>query len=456
MIFLRSLTLRLSKSDPRLFLAIDPKVAEVDQNLAELHLLDESPRNPEGASGIWDLVHNIKSDPYSATMTAFSKLTDKVVFSQSSDEPDLVSSLMNQSILNAFDFGDTLIGANGESADDEDFEVITVKRKILDNLEIRPRSEPVSADKWNYYKNEDGSFHDAESLKMEIFHGGLADSIRGEAWRFLLGLYSWEQSIEEREASRKTKVKDYLRMKQQWSTMSEEQEENFAGFRERKSQIEKDIVRTDRTQEFYEGDSNDNIQLLHDILMTYTMYNFDFGYIQGMSDMLSPILYVTKNEVDAFWCFVGLMKKIHKYFDFDHGGMKTQLLALRDLLKVIDPELYSYFVSKDCESFLFCFRWLLLSFKREFSYEDVLRLWETIWAEVPCKNFQLLVAVTMLHMERSVIIENKFGFPEILKHMNDKSQVFELVKILELADAIYRKLEASSFVNDRILEVLQT
>lgn len=44
--------------------------------------------------------------------------------------------------------------------------------------------------------------------------------------------------------------------------------------------------------------------------MTYVMYNFDLGYVQGMSDLLSPILFLMDNEVDAFWCFVGFMDKV--------------------------------------------------------------------------------------------------------------------------------------------------
>lgn len=44
--------------------------------------------------------------------------------------------------------------------------------------------------------------------------------------------------------------------------------------------------------------------------MTYVMYNFDLGYVQGMSDLLSPILCLLDNEVDAFWCFVGFMDKV--------------------------------------------------------------------------------------------------------------------------------------------------
>lgn len=34
------------------------------------------------------------------------------------------------------------------------------------------------------------------------------------------------------------------------------------------------------------------------------------GYVQGMSDLLSPVLVVMENEVDAFWCFAGLMERV--------------------------------------------------------------------------------------------------------------------------------------------------
>jgi hypothetical protein len=34
------------------------------------------------------------------------------------------------------------------------------------------------------------------------------------------------------------------------------------------------------------------------------------GYVQGMSDLLSPIVIVMEDEVDAFWCFVGFMDRV--------------------------------------------------------------------------------------------------------------------------------------------------
>ncbi len=86
------------------------------------------------------------------------------------------------------------------------------------------------------------------------------------------------------------------------------QERNFTAFRERKIQIEKDVLRTDRSHPYYEGADNPNLQALTNVLMTYVMHNFDLGYVQGMSDLLAPILYVTKNEVgyvhrqQTDWC----------------------------------------------------------------------------------------------------------------------------------------------------------
>lgn len=79
--------------------------------------------------------------------------------------------------------------------------------------------------------------------------------------------------------------------------MSQNQEANFSDYRERKCQIEKDVKRTDRTLEFFAGDDNPSLGILQDILMTYVMFNFDLGYVQGMSDLLAPILCIMKNEV---------------------------------------------------------------------------------------------------------------------------------------------------------------
>ena len=45
------------------------------------------------------------------------------------------------------------------------------------------------------------------------------------------------------------------------------------------------------------------------ILLNYATAHPHYGYTQGMSDLLAPVLIEVQNEVDAYWCFVGLMQK---------------------------------------------------------------------------------------------------------------------------------------------------
>ena len=49
---------------------------------------------------------------------------------------------------------------------------------------------------------------------------------------------------------------------------------------------------------------------------------------------------------------------------------------VRKLISEIDRDLYQFFESSECHDYLFCHRWLLLDFKREFTFQDSLRIFE--------------------------------------------------------------------------------
>lgn len=95
--------------------------------------------------------------------------------------------------------------------------------------------------------------------------------------------------------------------------------------------------------------------------------------------------------------------------------MKEQLNNLHTLLAFIDPKMSDYLDKHDSGNMFFCFRWLLVWFKRELSQEDAMRLWEVLWTGFPCENFHLLVCVAILITESNTIIQNNYGFTEILK-----------------------------------------
>lgn len=48
--------------------------------------------------------------------------------------------------------------------------------------------------------------------------------------------------------------------------------------------------------------------------------------------------------------------------------------------------------------------WILIGFKREFSFNDVLGLWEVLWSNYYSQNFTLFVALAILESHRDMII----------------------------------------------------
>jgi len=65
------------------------------------------------------------------------------------------------------------------------------------------------------------------------------------------------------------------------------------------------------------------------ILLNYAVAHPVYGYTQGMSDLLAPVLAEIQNEVDAFWCFVGLMQKTSFFSSPTDIDMDCQLVGCR-------------------------------------------------------------------------------------------------------------------------------
>uniref|UniRef100_A0A8C4IBU0 TBC1 domain family member 15 n=1 Tax=Dicentrarchus labrax TaxID=13489 RepID=A0A8C4IBU0_DICLA len=414
----RYIILDQSPVDGRLFLAYPHDSGALSQSFDKLQLLDD------GGS---DLVSRFIQDPYATTFGGFSKVTnffkaalrppDSSVYSRTAQDPSFPL----------------------QPDEEPGFELITCGVELGPRPDVT-RGQPM--DKWEEFLDPQGRVKNPERIKELVFRGGITPNLRKEVWKFLLGFYPWNSTTKEREdiLRVKTLVDEYFRMKVQWKSVSEEQEMRNSLLRGYRSLIERDVSRTDRHNTFFSGNDNPGLTLLHDVLMTYCMYNFDLGYVQGMSDLLSPLLFVTQNEVESFWCLTGFMELVHQNFEESQEAMKQQLLQLSVLLKALDPELCDFLDSQDSGSLCFCFRWLLIWFKREFSFEDILILWEVLWTRLPCDNFHLLIACSILQSQRGELIGSDHDFNTILKHINELTMKLDLQSVLRGAEAIYLQL----------------
>lgn len=204
--------------------------------------------------------------------------------------------------------------------------------------------------------------------------------------------------------------------------------------------IDKDVRRCDRTYWYF---TPENLEKLRNIMCSYVWQHLDTGYVQGMCDLLAPLLVILDDEVMAFSCFTELMKRMNQ--NFPHGGaMDSHFANMRSLIQILDSELFELMQQNgDYTHFYFCYRWFLLDFKREMVYDDVFSVWETIWAakHISSEHFVLFIALALVEMYRDIILENNMDFTDIIKFFNEMAERHNVPQVLMMARDLVHKVQ---------------
>lgn len=249
------------------------------------------------------------------------------------------------------------------------------------------------------------------------------------------------------------KIDEYTAMKKQWDSVTPTQMAYNAAFRERIERVAKDVARTDRDTEYFK-DNGAHLESLGDILCTWCMYNFDLGYVQGMSDMAAVILSVVDDEVIAFWCFVGLMDTEHgaqKNFAENQLGMKQNLQDLQVLVKFYDPLLFTNLEDHQAVNMFFAFRWLLVFLKREFSVADTVRVWDVLWSNHISSKFFIFVCLGIIEDHREQVMGKDFD--ELLQYFNVLTGTFVVEKVLRDGESICKDIARRMTIPDDVKEL---
>ncbi|CAL9703746.1 unnamed protein product [Knipowitschia caucasica] len=245
--------------------------------------------------------------------------------------------------------------------------------------EMKPFKPPLSDAEFHWYLNHQGQLTKPEELRLRIYHGGVEPSLRKVVWRYLLNVYPDGLSGQERMDYMKRKTREYYELKSAGTSRVSAQELDFI-----RGNVLKDVLRTDRAHAYYAGsEDSPHLTALTNLLTTFAITHPQISYCQGMSDIASPILAVMDNEAHAFICFCGVMKRLEGNFRPDGHLMSVKFQHLKLLLQYSDPDFYSYLVSRGADDLFFCYRWLLLELKREFAFDDALRMLEITWSSLP-------------------------------------------------------------------------
>ncbi|MBA0853373.1 hypothetical protein Goshw_016535 [Gossypium schwendimanii] len=203
------------------------------------------------------------------------------------------------------------------------------------------------------------------------------------------------------------------------------------------------------------------------ILEAYALYDPEIGYCQGMSDLLSPIVSVIPEDYEAFWCFVGFMKKARHNFRLDEVGIKRQLNIVSKIIKCKDSHLYRHLEKLQAEDCFFVYRMVVVLFRRELTFEQTMCLWEVMWADQatiraglskstwsrirqkapPTDDLLLYAIAASVLQRRKLIIEKYSSMDEILRECNCMTGQLDVWKLLndahDLVVTLHDKIESS-------------
>jgi hypothetical protein len=350
-----------------------------------------------------------------------------------------IAGAVANAIDNTVKSGASVSTSISSSVGDEDSEHL---KPIVRNRGTRRMGPALTLSEWNACFDATGCL-DPElfaKARLKMFAGGCGTmEVRRLIWPFLLNLYPMSSSLAERHVIDAANKQQFDTLCCQWKSIFPQQEKNFRHYRDVKLAIEKDVVRTDRSHPAFEDDSSPKLAQLHETLLCYAMFNLDLGYCQGMSDMLAVLILIYDEPFMGYAMFRQLLsEKCEGNFRHDvKSNMEKQLKQLQALVRKFVPTLYAHLERNLAENMTFCFRWLLVLFKREFDMEDIFLLWDVLFSSPYTPQFEIFLNAALLKGVSQQVVELNLAYDELLKFTNAMSLRMPVTDCILLAQDFY-------------------
>ncbi|CAF1152234.1 unnamed protein product [Rotaria sordida] len=152
-------------------------------------------------------------------------------------------------------------------------------------------------------------------------------------------------------------------------------------------------------------------------------------------------LFLEHAEADTFYCFTNLMIHIRdnfmKIYDHSEYGILVRMQRLLMLLKKTDPKVHYLFEKQKIKPEFYAFRWLTLLLSQEFRLPDVLRIWDTLFADQE-RNFEFLLYIccAMIIIQHDRLLNGSES--QNIKLLQNYPQDIDVYQILEKAVELKR------------------
>ena len=210
-----------------------------------------------------------------------------------------------------------------------------------------------------------------------------------------------------------------------------------------------------------------NIILTHSdivsrILFIYSKFEPNISYVQGMNEILAPIYYcfsfdrendeepMDNIEADSFWCFYNLMNTFKELFDKNEDkndvGISGKVKRLKNMLKMIDKQLYDHLEECGFNYSVLAFKWISLMFSQDFLMMDLLRIWDYLLCMDNKYQNCFFFCLSIILMNKEKLMKSK---------INEIYETFQNIKDLEIENIISNAKYIEEKCGQKCLEIME-
>ena len=262
--------------------------------------------------------------------------------------------------------------------------------------------DTVRQGEWPSLFDELGRLKDSDGLKKRLYFAGVEKELLKEAIMFILGVYPLNSTLCEREAISQSLEREFELLCFQLETASEQQiafhKRRFSAFRV----IDHDVHRTDRGEAAFKNVDGVGLRIIGKILKVYTIFNPPISYLQGMNDLVVPILFAffpdwneksepidkegnvitdwPKHVWKIFWCFEGLLRNVNHLELLSNVTEQTKVQSRKVsmILRKLSPMAQVMMKRSGLMELHWCYSDFILLFKRTFP-----NVWP-VWLQLNC------------------------------------------------------------------------